>query len=99
MAKNAVWMDTSRVTEMSGWFQQASGILKGVSTALKVAMELLQATAFIGLVGGLALQRYIASVQPVIEELSEYCAELSRDLKSAVEHYENASAEGASRFH
>lgn len=99
MANNTIWMDTDEITKMAVWFQSASGVLNGVNVALKGAMQLLQMTAMVGLVGGLALERYIASIQPPIEELSEYCAELSKDLHSAVKHYMDASAQGASRFY
>jgi hypothetical protein len=91
-------MDTDEVSSMSRWFQTASNTLKTVSGALRAAMILLQTTALTGLVGGFVLERFIGRIQPPIEELSEYCAEISRDLDLAVRNFQDANSTNAGRF-
>jgi hypothetical protein len=62
----AVYMDTDAVQHIADGFETAADVLGAVNTALEAAMQLLRMTAFVGLVGGLALERYIASIQNFI---------------------------------
>jgi hypothetical protein len=59
----------------------------------------LKATAFVGLVGGLAVAHYIDSVRPQIEDIAEKCEELNKDLDASVEAYERGDELGSTRFH
>lgn len=95
----AVYMDTEAVGNISEGFGTAADVLQSVSKALEVAMQTLRATAFIGLVGGLAVERYLSAIKPQIDNLAEYCQEINGDLKAAIEHFENGDEEGASRFY
>ena len=95
---NAVFMDVARVNEFSNRFQTFGETLKTVASGLEAAINVLDATAFIGLVGGTALARYLETFQPVIEQLSEKCLEISTDLVQSATAFENGDAEGSTRF-
>lgn len=95
----SVEMDTDKVQAMADGFEAASEILQGVSAALQGAMDLLKSTAFVGLVGGLAVERYLAFIKPKIDNLAAYCAEIHGDLEAAIQAYMRGDAEGATRFH
>jgi uncharacterized protein YukE len=94
-----VEMKVPAVRKMAKNFRAISGILKQVSKALQALMSLLKATAFVGMVGGLALERYISLLKPQIDRLAKDTAEISRDLDAAVSAFERGDAEGALRFH
>lgn len=96
---DGIYMDTDRVQQIADGFEMAADILEAVNKVLEAAMMTLRTTAFVGLVGGLAVERYIASIQPQVQHLAEYCEEIHRDLESAIEHYMNGDELGASRFH
>lgn len=95
----AVEMDTDRVEEIAKDFSTMADVLWAVSKALEALMRILQTTAFIGLVGGYAVERYIAYIKPKIENLAQYCEEISSDLSFAVQAFINGDEEGASRFY
>ena len=99
MADNIVSMEIPAVMSMSERFNQIGGVLKDINNALEVCMTILQTTAFIGLVGGTAVARYLETLQPVIEKFSEKSLELSTDLKAAAEAFERGDGEGATKFH
>ncbi len=90
------FMDTDEVRRMADGFSNGSEILKGVATALEAAMMLLKATAFVGLVGGAVLERFLAYIKPRVEEMAAKFEELSNDLKTAALLYEQAAESGDS---
>lgn len=95
----AVLMDTDRVQMMATGFEAASTVLHTVASVLEAAMNLLKVTAFVGLVGGLALERYLAAIHPQIIDLAEYCTEIHDDLETAIQKFIAGDEEGASRFY
>lgn len=94
-----VYMDVAAVENMSKQFGTIGNVLKGVSNALEVAMNILKGTAFIGLVGGIAVERYIASLKPIIDDLSKKSIEIGGDLAASARAYQNGDAQGSTRFY
>jgi hypothetical protein len=66
---------------------------------LEGLIKILEVTAFIGLVGGLALKHFLEIIKPQIERLAEKCEELMGDLNASVDAYERGDALGATRFY
>jgi flagellar biosynthesis chaperone FliJ len=95
----AVYMDTDAVQKIADGFEKASDVLQTVSRVMEALMNTLRTTAFMGFVGGMAYERYLASLKPRIDYLAEYCEEIHRDLEEAIEHFINGDEEGASRFY
>jgi hypothetical protein len=87
-------MDPAKVRQMGQALQTMSSILKVVSTVLEVQMTILKTTAFIGLVGGLAVERYLAQIKPKIDELAKQTAELSQDAILSAQDWEKAQLAG-----
>lgn len=87
-------LEPARVKTIGRSFANMGQILKVISTVLETQMKILQTTAFIGLVGGLAVERYIALIQPRIENLSKLCIELSEDAIKSAEDWERAQQTG-----
>jgi len=93
-----VYMEPDEVQKIAQGFGQAGDVLRAVSKALEAAMTLLKVTAFVGLVGGMALERFIAAIKPQVDSLAAYCDEINRDLNIAITNYRNGDFEGAGRF-
>jgi hypothetical protein len=89
-------MDTEEVARIADGFNTTSQVLKRVSAALEDAMMMLKVTAFVGLVGGAAVERYIAMIKPRIDRLSARCEEISNDLRTARMLYLQAGETGDS---
>lgn len=84
------YMDPARVEAMGQGLQAMSMVLKGVAAALEMQMMVLRTTAFIGLVGGFAVERYLASIKPQIEQLAKLCEELSQDALLSAKDWRQA---------
>ena len=87
-------MEPAKVRAMGQALETMSSILKVVSTVLEVQMTILKTTAFIGMVGGLAVERYLAQIKPKIDELAKQTAELSQDAILSAADWEKAQQSG-----
>lgn len=88
------YVDVPRAREISTGFGSMADVLRIVSAALEAAMTTLKATAFIGLVGGTALERYLANIKPHVDRLAAKCEEMSNDVNSAADAFEQAGQSG-----
>ena len=87
-------MDPAKVRAMGQALETMSSILKVVSTILEVQMTILKTTAFIGMVGGLVVERYLAQIKPKIDDLAKQTAELSQDAILSAADWEKAQLAG-----
>lgn len=87
-------MEPAKVRAMGEAFQTAAGVLKIVSGVLEVQMQILRTTAFIGLVGGLAVERYLGMIKPEIDRMAKAAEELSQDAILSAVDWEKAQGEG-----
>lgn len=94
-----VYMNVPEVRNIAKRFGEFSEILTTVANALETLSDTLQATAFIGLVGGTAVILVIETIRPTVEKWAEQCGEISRDVDASVTAYENGDQQGATRFH
>jgi len=92
-------MNLPAVRKMAKTFGNLGNVLKGVAKVLEALSTLLKTTAFIGLVGGLAVAQVIDQYKPQIKKMADKCEELNKDLMAAAAAYERGDAEGATRFH
>lgn len=90
------YMDKDAVRSIAQGFDTASDTLKAVAMALEAAMTILRVTAFVGLVGGAALERYLANIKPRVDKLAATCEEMAEDLRQAVALREQAEQAGDS---
>jgi len=84
---NVVFMYPDKVRAMAKGLEAVGNVLKVVSAVLYAQMMILKATAFIGLVGGLVIERYLASIQPQIDEYSKICLKLAGEVNHSVDVY------------
>jgi hypothetical protein len=99
MAENEVYMDIPAVKGISKTFGTVADVLDKVSQALEVMIDTLKATAFVGLVGGLAYAQYLDVIKTKIDEVSEKCQELSKDVSDSVDAFERGDQQGATKFY
>lgn len=90
------FMDTDAVRKMAGGFDDMSQVLKAVSMALEAAMMILKTVAFVGFVGAIAVERYLANIKPKVDKLAAKCGEMGQDLNQAVALHEQAQNVGNS---
>jgi hypothetical protein len=76
--------DGADALRIADGFQTIESTLEVVDTVLEGAMTLLKTTAFIGLVGGAAVEAYVANLQKAIRELSNKFKSHEEDLREAV---------------
>jgi hypothetical protein len=93
-----VSMDYDVVQSMSDGFKNSSEVLQGVSKALEVAIAILKATAFFGMVGNMALAMYLEGIKPNVDRLAATCDEMSMDLIGAITSLRDGDNSGSQRF-
>ena len=94
-----IYMEIPAVRQMAKTFGQLGEILQAVSKVLEGLSMTLKVTAFMGLVGGLAVAFFIDRINPQLKDLAEKCRELSEDVGASVDAYERGDAVGATRFY
>lgn len=98
MSEQGVYMDVEAVENMAKRFDQISDLLKNVSKALQVAITTLRVTAFVGLVGGAAVERYLSRIKPQVDKLADKTQEIQVDLMGAIVSYRDGDISGSKRF-
>ncbi len=94
-----VYMNVPAVRGIAKNFKQIGDTLDNVTRVMEALVNILRGTAFVGLVGGLALAQYIDSIKPHIQQMGRKCQELFGDLNRSVDAYERGDALGATRFY
>jgi len=98
MAQNEVYMNIPDVEGIAKTFGTISEVLKGVVVALDVLINILRATAFVGMVGGLAQAHFMEIMKRQLDQMAEKCEEISSDVSAAVEAYQRGDQQGATKF-
>lgn len=93
-----VEMNIPQVRRMSEQFGTFSEVLKNISKVLEMAITVLRVTAFVGMVGGTAVERYLSVIKPNIDRMAQKMAELQSDLTGAISNFETGDNSGSARF-
>ncbi|MDO9027827.1 MAG: hypothetical protein Q7U68_03085 [Candidatus Roizmanbacteria bacterium] len=93
-----VFMDIPQVQKMAGAFGNFGDVLKGISKVLETTIMVLRTTAFVGLVGGIAVERYLSVIKPRVEKTAQKMLELQGDLQGAISNYQTGDDSGSRRF-
>lgn len=93
-----VYMEVTEVQKLAANFGKFGQTLKDVSRGLEAAIWILKATAFVGMIGNLAVASYLERIKPRVEKMSEKMIELEGDLKGAINHYTTGDTSGSDRF-
>ncbi|MCB9453079.1 MAG: hypothetical protein H6672_16710 [Anaerolineaceae bacterium] len=91
-------IDYEAVAQSADGFKTTSEMLNKVNSALQGAMAYLKSDAFIGMVGGAALERYLANIQPKVEQLALKCEEISADLQEVIKIHQVEDEREAGNF-
>jgi len=78
-------MYPDQIRTMAKGIETVGQTLKTVSNVLYGAIMLLNATAFIGFVGGTAIAAYLQTIQPPIDEASKVCLTMSQEVNHSVD--------------
>jgi uncharacterized damage-inducible protein DinB len=98
-ATEETYMNIPEVQGIAKTFQTVSEVLKGVSTAIGVLIQVIRSTAFIGNVGAFAEAQFLEQVKKQLDQLSQRCQELSQEVLTSVQAYERGDAQGATKFY
>ena len=93
-----VYMDVPQVQKMADNFGTFGETLKRIAKGLETAIMVLKATAFVGMVGNLAVASFLERIKPRVEKLGEKMLELQGDVRGAIAHYTTGDVTGSSHF-
>ena len=99
MTDPVLYMDTDAVQTIANGFAVVATALRALSKAMQQIIEFLRSSAIVGLIGHVALETFLANLKPKIDDMAEFCEEISHDLEEAIQLYMNADEQGASRFY
>lgn len=92
-------MDREKVRAAADGLDGLAGSFRAVNTALEALLVILRTTAFIGMVGGAAVERYIANLKPHIESLAKLFEKHANILRQAEKTYaENVEGRNTERL-
>ena len=98
MANEAVYMDTEYVQEMSQKLKQISDVCGTIVTIVTTIQRILQATAFLGMIGNHAASQVLEQFKKGVKELGDKLEEVGKDVGSAREMFMNGDTKGSKRF-
>ena len=93
-----VQIDYGTVSALAQEFTLASETLMAFMQAVDGDIDLLNTTAFTGLVGKFVLDFDLTAIRPQFEALASHCQLLSDDLNAAVTALQSGDTSGAARF-
>jgi len=93
-----VYMDVPAVQQMADSFGRFGQTLKQVAKGLETAIMILKATAFVGMIGNLAVASFLERIKPNVEKMAAKMEEIQGDVKGAILHYTTGDTTGSSHF-
>lgn len=98
MSDQGVYMDVEAVQGVADSFSTMGDVMNGVSQALEVAIALLKATAFFGMVGNMAMAMWLEGIKPNVDTLANKFSDLNMDIIGAIVNYRDGDNSGSNRF-
>jgi hypothetical protein len=93
-----VSMDYGVVETMANVHGTSGEMLDAVGKALRIASQILKATAMFGMVGNYAIAAYLDNIAPKVEKLAATNKELKQDLQGAIVSLRDGDQSGSQRF-
>lgn len=95
---NGYKMNVDAVQKIAADVGKAGETLQAVNTALQAAITILEASAFVGLVGTEAMAQFLEQIQPMVAKTAESFNEINRDMMGAVTRYRHNEDDVKSQF-
>jgi len=92
------YMDYEAVLRVAKGFGQVSQTLDTVAKVLQTAINILNATAFIGLVGGAAIKLYLERILPEVKKGAKMCSDLMSKLQNSAKEWKEAEEQTKQKF-
>jgi len=98
MSDQGVYMDVEAVQGVADSFSTMADVMNGVGQALEIAIGILKATAFFGMVGNMAMAMYLEGIKPNVDTLATKFGDLNMDIIGAIVNYRDGDTSGSNRF-
>jgi len=98
MAGQVIQMDYEAIEKVAKTYDNTAKTLTAIGKALKIAIEILRATAFLSAGTALALANYLENILKKVNKLIKLCNEFAGDLRRAVQDHKNGDSKGKSYF-
>jgi len=98
VAGEVVQMDYTVITAVSKGFKVQATTLKAIGKALEVAIQILQALAFVSMGTTKALAQYLSVIKDKVKKLAKVCEEFAKDLRLAVTDHKTGDIKGKRYF-
>lgn len=96
--KTQVSMDYDAVQKIANAFATSGDLLEKADAVVELAVSILGATAFTGLVGNALIAHHLQQLEPTIKALSAASKEMNLDLLAAIASVDGGDGGGRTRF-
>jgi len=93
-----VFMDIPAVEDVQKKFQGIADATQQISNILRIAAEILRATAFFGMVGNMVMAWYADQIRSIVDQLHQMALTISDGVGGAVKSYRDGDSSGSQLF-
>lgn len=93
-----VFMEIPAVEDIQKKFQGIAEVTQQISNILRIAAEILRATAFFGLVGNMILAWYTDQIRRLVDQLHSMSLTISDGVGGAIRSYRDGDNSGSQLF-
>ena len=93
-----VFMEIPAVEDVQKKFQGMADVCQQISNILRIAAEILRATAFWGLVGNMILAWYTDQIRNIVDQLHQMSLTIADGVGGAIKSYRDGDNSGSQLF-
>lgn len=93
-----VFMEIPAVEDVQKKFQTMADVTQQISNILRIASDILRATAFFGMVGNMILAWYTDQIRGIVDQLHQMSLTISDGVGGAIRSYRDGDSSGSQLF-
>jgi hypothetical protein len=93
-----VFMNVPEVQDVQRKFQGIADVTQQISNILRIAADILRATAFFGMVGNMILAWYTDQIRNIVDQLHQMSITIADGVGGAVKSYAEGDNSGSQLF-
>ena len=93
-----VFMNVPEVQDVQRKFQGIADVTQQISNILRIAADILRATAFFGMIGNMILAWYTDQVRNIVDQLHQMSLTIADGVGGAIRSYRDGDNSGSQLF-
>jgi len=93
-----VFMEIPAVEDVQKKFQGMADVTQTISNILRIAADILRATAFFGMIGNMILAWYTDQIRNIVDQLHQMSLTIAEGVGGAIRSYRDGDNSGSQLF-